>query len=290
MTLRRAAGLACLAVLGLGPAPAAADEARMALEEVSAECGTAYVTAHDTLGLFPAPERLRAVRKLQECIDQAKVKVGQRRRERQPELNATLGPPPADDKAKVALLRAREAERNDQATQVALEAAGESSRKLEKTVDGQASFMGINFGVGIGVSFGKEIVSEAVVGPDNVVRASKRYRQLPRVLLESHYFGWWCSSPACNAGRFGWGPYFGIVTKGDTVLSAVSLGLMMGFRNKDSSDSAGFSVGAGALLDDAVTSLAPGFRDGQPLPAGETAVRYEQKPRWSAILFCTRTF
>lgn len=286
MTVRRAAGLACLALLGLGPARAAASDARREVERAGAECATAYDVARDAEGRYPAPERLRAARKLRECIALARADVSQERRNRQLQLAA-------DTKDKVSLDRAREAaaaEGKEEASLVVLAAAAAENDDREDAIKGQTTFMGINFGVGIGVSFGgEEIVSEAVVGPGNVVHAVKRYRQLPRVLLESHYYGW-CSSAACNAGRFGWGPYFGIVTKGDTVLSAVSLGLMMGFRNKDSKDSAGFSIGAGALLDDAVTSLAPGFREGQPLPAGETAVRYEEKPRWSAILFCTRTF
>ena len=154
----------------------------------------------------------------------------------------------------------------------------------------EAEFMGMRFGLGAGVSWSRtEIVSDAELGPGNVGKATKRERQLPRVILESHYYGW-CRAATCNAGTFGAGPYFGIVAKTDRLISAFATGVMFGWKDRAPSDRQGFSVGIGAVLDAAVNSLAPGFEDGKPLPDGETSIRFEEKSRWSAIVFITRTF
>jgi hypothetical protein len=39
-----------------------------------------------------------------------------------------------------------------------------------------------------------------------------------------------------------------------------------------------------------VKSLAGGFEEGAPLPPGEMAIRFEERSRWSTLLFVTRTF
>jgi len=158
---------------------------------------------------------------------------------------------------------------------------------------GDVSFMGISFGVGIGLSWGGfEEISEAQVGAGNVVVVTRRAKQQPRIILETHYYGVcnWFDIKRCKAGELGFGPYFGIVAKSDKLISAASIGLMVGFRTPSGPDSTGFSIGIGAILDDAVPALAAGFAEGQPLPAGETTIRFTQKERWGAILFCSRTF
>ena len=149
--------------------------------------------------------------------------------------------------------------------------------------------MGISFGVGIGASYsGSRRVSEAEVGADGKIRALKTETEEPRVILESHYYGF-CNLPSCKAGRFGFGPFFGIVAKDDKALSAVAIGGMVGWKDGGES-SQGFSIAVGALLDSNVKSLASGFKIGQPLPTGETAVKYEEKSRWGLVIFLTRTF
>lgn len=64
---------------------------------------------------------------------------------------------------------------------------------------------------------------------------------------------------------------------------------MYGFKAKPS-DPDGFSIGIGAILDADVKDLADGFKENQPVPEGETIIRYKSESRWSALIFFTRTF
>ncbi len=155
---------------------------------------------------------------------------------------------------------------------------------------GKVDFLGLRLGVGVGISHSQDdVIPEAVLGSGGVIVATKDDTTLPRVILESHYFGW-CKSRSCRAGTKGIGPYFGIVAKSDKLISAFSAGVLFGWKDKTSGDPQGFSIGIGVLLDDDVKSLAKGFEEGRPLPAGETEIRFVEKSRWSGILFFTRTF
>jgi hypothetical protein len=49
-------------------------------------------------------------------------------------------------------------------------------------------------------------------------------------------------------------------------------------------------VGIGGILDGKIKSLAKGFEVDQPLPSGESGIRYEEKARWSYLVFVTRSF
>ena len=91
-------------------------------------------------------------------------------------------------------------------------------------------------------------------------------------------------------GRFGIGPFLGIVAKDENLISAFGTGVMFGWKDPRRGENDGWSIGIGAVLDANVNALAEGFEDGEPLPAGETEIRFEEKSRWSALLFFTRTF
>jgi len=159
-----------------------------------------------------------------------------------------------------------------------------------KTDRAVQEFLGMRFGVGVGVSYSQDdIISDAEVGAGNVIVSTKDERTQPRVILESHYYGW-CHSTACNVGSFGVGPFLGIVAKDEKLLSAFGAGVMLGWKDPKNGENDGWSIGVGAVLDANVKSLADGFEEGKPLPAGETEIRFEEKSRWSALLFFTRTF
>jgi hypothetical protein len=169
-------------------------------------------------------------------------------------------------------------------------ASEEQANNKKEETKGEADFMGVAFGVGFGVSYAEDdVISEAEIGADGKVRAVKTDTQQPRVILESHYYGW-CRTSACNQGKRGFGPFFGIVAKDEKLISGFALGAMYGWKDSATGKSAGFSAGLGAVLDSGVKSLAKGFEEGRPPPASETEVKYEEKSRWSALLFFTRTF
>ena len=65
---------------------------------------------------------------------------------------------------------------------------------------------------------------------------------------------------------------------------------MHGWRSPNDKKGTAFSIGIGALLEGGVKDLAYGFEDNKPPSNNETTVHYKTEPRWSAILFFTRTF
>lgn len=72
--------------------------------------------------------------------------------------------------------------------------------------------------------------------------------------------------------------------------AGVAIGGMFGWRTPQDGDKEGFSIGLGLLLDAEGKTLADRFDDGQPLPDGATEIVFEDKARWSGVLFFTRTF
>jgi hypothetical protein len=165
---------------------------------------------------------------------------------------------------------------------------------LTEPPKGDASFMGMTFGVGIGFSYSRKArVTDAEVAADGTLRATTTLKEQPRVILEAHYFGsGWCGYKAeTNAATSGCGPFFGLAASNDTI-NAFAVGLMYGWRaaSPDPKNGAGFSVGIGAVLDSAIKDLAPGFEQGKPLPANETQPKFVTSSKWSPLLFFTKTF
>lgn len=211
-------------------------------------------------------ERAQAWRTLRECA--------------QAERAAALAPtgPRTDDR------RAR-IEADLALTDAAISTA-ERGLKVEQASE---SFRGLALAVGVGlVHYSRDAVSQAEIAADGKVRIVESVTTDPRVILEAHYFGF-CRSASCKQGRFGWGPFFGIAANQDTI-DSFALGAAFGFREADKDSSAALVIGLGAVLDRKFKTLAPGFEEGRPPPAGETTVRLETRSKWSPMLFVNRAF
>lgn len=150
------------------------------------------------------------------------------------------------------------------------------------------SFLGLKWGVGLGYSFGDEDFIDQAELVDDVIRVTDDKTDQARVLLEFHKY-FWCNNQNQSA-ETGCGPFVAVAAASNDLLKGVGVGFMYGWRGDNEKSSDGFSVGIGAILDNDVKSLADGFSANEPLPSGETGIRYETKARWSAILFVTRTF
>jgi hypothetical protein len=151
-----------------------------------------------------------------------------------------------------------------------------------------AEFMDLGWGLGFGFSFGQDDFIEEAAVVDNVIRVTKDRTDRSRAMLEFHrYFG--CNEKQTLTDR-GCGPFLAVAADGNDVLAGVGIGFIYGRKLKNPTDSEGFSVGIGLVFDNDVKTLADGFAEGLPLPAGETGIRYEEKARWSTLLFVTRTF
>lgn len=234
-------------------------------------CGNSFaITQPGNKGSYTASERHAAALTYQQCLSS---------------LRAVLV---AEATSQAANPQAAAVEANSIA--LTFQALDAGAQKSVDTTGAEASFMGISFGVGLGVSYsGSKRVSEGEVGADGNIRAVKSETEEPRVIFESHYYGW-CTTERCKKGQFGIGPFFGIVAKDDKLISAIAAGVMVGWKGGVATDANGFSIGLGIIVDSDVTSLAPGFEVGKPLPAGEATVKYETKSRSGALLFFTRTF
>ena len=171
------------------------------------------------------------------------------------------------------------------------EPATAESERLFKKASSENQFMGMNFGVGLGVSVaGSEAIDDAeVVGGRVTVKSSRK--QQPRVFLEYHSYieGWCYNAQTAKTIRWGCGPFVAVATSPEKALAGVGFGWMFGYKPNEQQKE-GMSFALGAMLDSKVKNLAEGFRRNEAPPAGETTVRFEEKSRWSAILFVTRTF
>ena len=163
----------------------------------------------------------------------------------------------------------------------------EASLQLE-SAEAAESFMGLSWGLGFGYSIATDDIIESAEIVNGVVRATDDRTKQARLLLEFHRF-FWCNDKQRSVER-GCGPFVAIAASSDDILQGVGVGFMWGWKSKNATDSAGFSVGIGAILDNDVKSLADGFAENQPPPPGETEVRFKKEARWSGLLFVTRTF
>lgn len=158
--------------------------------------------------------------------------------------------------------------------------------QVKQQADAENSFLGLTWGLGFGYSFaGDEMIDDAVI-VNGIVRGKSQKKQQPRLVLEFHRY-LWCNDDNKDGTR-GCGPFVAVAATQDKALSGVGMGFMYGMKAK-ASDTEGFSIGAGAILDSKVKDLADGFKKDEAAPAGET-LRFEEKSRWSYLIFVTRTF
>lgn len=163
-----------------------------------------------------------------------------------------------------------------------------AAEALETKAEREVEFKGLKWGVGFGFAFASGDRVESAELVDGIVRATKDTSQQALLILEGHNY-LTCDTKGTRGDR-GCGPYVGVVADSDDILAGVSLGWMWGWKSEHPESSQGFSIGIGALLENDIRDLAPGFEQDQPLPPGETQIRYLEKGRWSAVLFATRSF
>jgi hypothetical protein len=124
----------------------------------------------------------------------------------------------------------------------------------------------------------------AVPTSEKIVRATKRKNFDARLLLETHYFFTSDDFPT-----FGWGPVIVVQPGTDEIVEGAGLGLMVGWRrNKETSDS--FNLGLTIFMERNVKDLGEGIKEDAPLPAGETAIRFQEKPALSLLVVGSFSF
>lgn len=173
------------------------------------------------------------------------------------------------------------------------------SDKTPEVADGQRSFEGLNFGIGLALffPFDKERggVTEAEVDGNNFIRVTKNTNRVPRLMLESHYLfklkndaKWYC--PTDN--KCSHGPFVAIEagSSGSSTISAYGLGWMLGFKkNSKEGDVSSWNIGVGYAVRSGVRVLGDGLYPDQPLPANDK-IRYKEISQSGWMWFNSFTF
>jgi hypothetical protein len=112
------------------------------------------------------------------------------------------------------------------------------------------------------------------------VRVSSDVTDGPRVFLEAHYYPE-MTRFTNKAGTVGWGPFATFETgaggsSNSNGLTGFGLGIMGGFKVSNTSSS-GFNVGVGYIWEGNIQTLGDGIVANQPLPSGETQIRYKDR-------------
>lgn len=144
----------------------------------------------------------------------------------------------------------------------------------------QREFGGINFGAGLSLTFDTghhDRVKEAIIDEAGIVRVTEESNFVPRIVLESHYF-----FPDAEQ-KCGYGPFVAIQPGTDDIINAIGFGFMVGFR-KDSLTNQSWNIGVAFVIDPSVKVLGDGVIENNPLPSGETQIRFLTKEQ-AGIMF-----
>ena len=149
-------------------------------------------------------------------------------------------------------------------------------------------FAGMGFGVGLSLTIDigeHNRINEAVLDENGVVRVTSENNDVPRIMLESHYF----FTP--KGDDFGIGPFVALQPGTDEIIEAIGMGIMMGFKRRSSEDeTSSWNIGLGAVVDPSVKILGDGIKENQALPSGETQVRFKETSQWGMLLVASFTF
>ena len=186
--------------------------------------------------------------------------------------------------------------------------------KLEKDLDSR--FRGFGFGIALGAVIdvgGRDRIESAKLDPNGIVRVEQDSNTRANFMLESHYFftpdwkfpfGWfpwsiWVQDKLgwVEAKQWGWGPFITVQPGSNNIIESVGIGYMIGFKRTailkgteplPVGDS--FNIGVGALLDIKQKVLGDGIHSNQPLPTGETELRFKETSQIGAVVIFSYSF
>lgn len=153
----------------------------------------------------------------------------------------------------------------------------------KKTADEE--FAGVNFGVGLGITIDPEpdqVESAQLI--NGIVRIEESSNNRAQLMLESHM---WLTT--FKNGLHGFGPYVAIQASESDLLDAMGIGFMYGIRT-DANSAQSLNIGLGYFLRNKVQKLGAGLTANEPLPAGETEIRYRNESDDNIVLTVSFTF
>jgi len=180
---------------------------------------------------------------------------------------------------------------------------------------GVTNWGGLGWGIGIATSFdvgGARAVNAAVV--NNIVRVSDASSNVNvGFVLEAHYFlrghllgfgaGTPCAvggTPTLNCTELAHGPFVALEIGGGSSaapaasgpITAFAMGWMVGMRHPGyaPTNNSSWNFGVGLRVDPKAQVLGDGIVANQPLPPGETTIRYKTIPRYGVMLLSSFSF
>lgn len=191
------------------------------------------------------------------------------------------------------------------------ELATEVAEKIEETEKTRATrnFGGVDFGVGI--SFTLDVGKTDRVGDAELVNDIVRIKDVnngrARIMLEMHHF----FTPHGNlflgrrnkirdtAGNelalkdqekeWGMGPFVAIQPGTNDIVEAVAAGMMIGLRH-DPKSAQSFNLGIGWVVDPNTRTLGDDIVANQPLPVGETSIRFKEEMQNGVLILASFGF
>jgi hypothetical protein len=160
----------------------------------------------------------------------------------------------------------------------------------------ETDYLGFGFGTGVSLTVdafgGKDRVESASL-VNGIVRVDEERNAQARVVLDLHYFfeqtnKFW----NVDAANWGQGPFVAIQPGDNEIVNAIGFGWMIGFRRSDDpgKESQSWNFGIGYLVDPNARVLGDGLEKDQPLPAGESEVRYKTEGESSLMLIFSFSF
>lgn len=166
--------------------------------------------------------------------------------------------------------------------------------------NGTAKFGGLEFGLGVAFTYDlghRDRIKQAQV-VNNIVRATEVENLRARIVFESHYlftpkgnlFG--LDNDGKDRRNWGLGPFVAFQGGTDEVIQAIGAGLMLGFRRQSDDPKAtdSFNIGIGVMYDLSAQVLGDGILENQPLPPGETEVRYRNQSQSGLLVMTSYSF
>ncbi|MDO9298985.1 hypothetical protein [Bradyrhizobium sp.] len=174
---------------------------------------------------------------------------------------------------------------------------------------------GLGWGIGVATNFdigGRRVGTADIV--NDLVRVKDASSNVGvSFVLEAHYFlrdyQFKFGNSNCQAGTFNYynctevahGPFVALEVGGgssakpgaDGIISALAMGWMVGLRHPGSSGDNNYSswnFGLGLRVTPNSQVLGDGVIANQPLPAGETVIRYKTEPRYGVMLMSSFSF
>ena len=129
---------------------------------------------------------------------------------------------------------------------------------------------------------------------NGVVRVISERQVTPRLMLEKHWYlsdSWDTVNQDGSRSntKFRQGIFVGTSLLGEKkLMDSVSIGWLVGFK-PHTGDKATHNLGIGFAVEPYARVLGDGLEKNQPLPAGETAIRYKETNRTALIIFYTYT-